>query len=323
MSGRRVCNTRLPIGPVIVCLIVAASVPLAAQPPQVSPSSPKASAPPSVPLRDRDWDTMSVDVTVRHWRQMTAGEAPPPTLPTTRYHFERSLVSGQWKTVLTIVDQPALIATSAGDAMHVNTSRIVRIENDEDGTPVRFFNQRGERVTLPAGTSPVAVAPLATTAAPAASGTSTGTPDLAGALQRFAMQQATPRQGVTRPAATRDWAEVLVASPADRTRRKQALERTFGPVVGQVRGLDRVVRVKADAKNVDELLVDPKSGLPLEANTMRNGQLVSQRTFAYEQNAAGDLVRRGIRTESLVPNDSSRHMVVDVEFSHLTFERRR
>ncbi len=317
MSERHVSTLHLSIGAVIVSFTIAASVPLSAQPPQVSPPS----VPAPVPLRDRDWDTISADVTVRQWQQLTTGEEQPSTLPTSRYHFERSMASGQWKTVLTIVDRPEVrIATPTGDVARVDTSQVVRIENDEDGTPLRYFNQRGERIALRAATPAATATSPVTGALPAVSGPSTARHDIADTLRRMVTQQTMPQARSLAPA-TRDWIDAFVASRADRARRKRALESKYGPVVGQIRGLDRAVRVKDT--NVDEVLMHPDMGVPIEVNTMRNGQLVARRTFSYEQNSDGDLIRHAMRVESVLPNDASRRSIVEIEIDHLTFERRR
>ena len=88
-----------------------------------------------------------------------------------------------------------------------------------------------------------------------------------------------------------------------------------------MRGLDRYVTTTGD--RTDETLVDRQLQLPVEANVVRGGRLVSHRTISYED-AAGDLVvRRRVRTERLVSPTTGERAIVELEFTNVRLEQRR
>jgi hypothetical protein len=108
-------------------------------------------------------------------------------------------------------------------------------------------------------------------------------------------------------------ANLLVKADRGRERRAE-LDRAFGPPAGRVRGFDRYVITRQD--DVDEVLVDPSSVLPVELNTVRAGQLVSHVQMGYEATKGGVLVRKSFRSERSVP-DGARRVVTSVDLSNV------
>ena len=112
------------------------------------------------------------------------------------------------------------------------------------------------------------------------------------------------------------WLEGLVATPDRRTARSRDLQEKYGKAVGRVGGLDRFVAHREDV--VEEVLADPDSGLPVEINTVRHGDLEQHTVFGYERRSDGAWIRRTIRAEQVLPGDSGQRARLTVEFSNVS-----
>jgi hypothetical protein len=120
--------------------------------------------------------------------------------------------------------------------------------------------------------------------------------------------------------AANEWIDAFIMPPAKRVQRLNAFERQFGQARESVRGLRRHLRRQGDGER--EVLVDEEVGVPVEANLVEGGELVAHSTFAYERAASGALVRRGVRTERVLPGSHGARLVTDVRFSDVAVEQR-
>ena len=249
-----------------------------------------------------NWNTVTADITVRRSRVAADGTPAGEAAPTTRYRWERRLTAAGWHSTLTLVDGARpVIDTSAGPKALDNPFAIARIEDDEDGSPLRMFNGKDEEVPTPS--VPLAGLPAGADAPEAAREVS-----MAGA-------------GVRPMTFGRDWVDAVVPSSSRTSSRRAALERRHGKAVGRVGGLDRFITTTGD--DTLEVLADPVWALPLEINTVRSGALVSHTTLLYAAGSGGTLVRRTVRTEHGMPGGDGERLVTDVEFANVRLEQRR
>jgi hypothetical protein len=109
------------------------------------------------------------------------------------------------------------------------------------------------------------------------------------------------------------WLDDVLVTPEARRERRAELERAHGPAQGSVRGLDRFV--STDGTNVDEVLVDPATALPVETNALRAGTLVARTWMKYATHPGGFFVRRLLRSERIVPSRDGRRLAVEIEVS--------
>ena len=96
--------------------------------------------------------------------------------------------------------------------------------------------------------------------------------------------------------------------------RRAELERRFGRSTERISGFDRYVASRRG--DVDEVLVEPVSALPVEVNTVRAGVLVSHVQMAHEPTGTGALVRRWFRAERTLP-DAARRVVTTIDVSNV------
>jgi len=252
-----------------------------------------------------DWDTFAVDISIRQWRSGRAAATPAEVSPAS-FRLERSKTSGDWKTVITVKSLPELkVQGPQGEVTLERKLVVARIEDDENGSPMRMYDSRGEQVQIPAS-----FALPFTNAADLAAGSAPATFKSPGHGQAVR----------PRPGPGTEWIDRFVTMPGAQQKRKDSLTRQYGAVVGQVRGLDRFLRQAGDS--VEEVLTDPQSGAEVEVNRLRNGQLVLRRTIEYQRLASGGLARRLVRTERKIQGDSGQRGVMEIEFANLTFERR-
>jgi hypothetical protein len=250
------------------------------------------------------WDTFAADVTIR--RSLVSADGAPVGVatPAVQYHWERTQNGAGWKTIMTLASvDPATVQSLTGAVRLSNSSPVTRIEDDEDGTPLRMFDRQGGLFRMPASEE---MFPIGAAAAPGRSG-----------LQPLA----DPNES-SRPAANlgREWIDRLIAMPSRQADRRQALENQLGKSLERVRGLDRFVIIKGDETR--EILADPKSALPIEINLVRNGVLVMQTTFTYEQALGKSQIRRASHTEQLASLGTGERTVTDVELTNVRLERR-
>jgi hypothetical protein len=237
-------------------------------------------------LRPADvWNTLTVEMNVKRQRLTSAGNPLGAPSPDATYRLERSSRSGSWKTVITVLSlaRPPIYSFS-GTLMSPKPFPVARIEDDENGSPVRAYGANGSLLTptLLANTS----------------GTNT-------------MARTTGQQ----------WLEAFVAAPGGKSARQQAFERIYGKAT-KAGTLNKYAR-SVDANGSDEVLVDPKAVVPVEANTTRNGKRLGHRTFAYGAAPDSALVRTNVHADTVTAADTGDRAVVDTTFSNVCLELRR
>jgi hypothetical protein len=188
---------------------------------------------------------------------------------------------------LTIVDIEGITAESVdGPVALDNPFLAVRMELDPGGG-LRLYNRRGERLREVT------------------------------AADRRHFGPANPGRPVTPPdsrvMSARARTSNLLVSAAKSDERRAELERQFGRPVERVRGLDRYIRTRQG--DIDEVLVDPATALPIELNTVRNGALASQIQMTYEPTGNGALIRRWFRAERALA-DAARRVVTTIDVTN-------
>ncbi|HUE89967.1 MAG TPA: hypothetical protein VMO26_28135 [Vicinamibacterales bacterium] len=116
------------------------------------------------------------------------------------------------------------------------------------------------------------------------------------------------------------WLDGLVATADSRSRRSRDLQDKYGNPVERLAGLDRFLTERDGT--VEEVLVDPRSALPIEINTVRDGSLASHVVFDYQRRADGAWIRRRMRAEHALPGGSGRRSRMTVDFTNLSTGRR-
>ncbi len=233
-----------------------------------------------------DWNTFSADMRVKRSHVRKNGTAIGALVPDALYRIERSKRSGSWKSVITVlsVTQPARFALSGAMAPS-GAFAVQRLENDEDGTPVRAYDMRGARIRSYTTT---AAQPIPSTPLP-------------------------PRS------VGREWLYGMVAIPVNKPQRQQAFERSYGRATATSTAL---LYTKQDGTRTQQLLVDPVNVVPLEATDLQNGVRHVRTTFRYGSAGGAGLVRLGTRTEVLVSSGVDDVTIVDSSFSNIRLERR-
>jgi hypothetical protein len=160
---------------------------------------------------------------------------------------------------------------------------VARIEDDENGTPVRAYGANGTLITPTL---------LANTSTPTNIARSTG----------------------------QQWLDAFVASPTRKTSRQQAFERIYGKAT-KAGTLNKYARTVTNGS--DEVLVDPKTVVPVEANALRNGKRLGHRTFVYGPAPDSALVRTNVHTDTVTVPDTGDRAIVDTTFSNVCLELRR
>jgi hypothetical protein len=252
---------------------------------------------------DDDWDTFSADVTIRR-HLLTAEGKTSAEAPTVRYRWTRAQRAGGWKSTIEITGLAnPMIRSPKGPVLLERPASVVRIEDDEDGTPLRVFDRRGRPVRLPSIEDRRVL----------------GEP-VEGSLRVPAVPELA-HVDAKRPAHRgRDWVDAFIAVPGRKALRREALNRRFGRAIGRVRDLDRFVT--GDGKQTMEVLTDRMSAVPVEINVARDGRLVAQSTLTYGLAADGTLRRRAVHTEQRVSASSAERAVAHIELSNLRLERR-
>jgi hypothetical protein len=235
------------------------------------------------------WDTFSADVTIRRRLVMANGTAGVEA-PAVRYRWTRSARRGGWRSAL--------------DLLLPGADRLVlHIEDDEDGTPVRAYDQHGAPIRM------ASVEDRQVLGEPVPG--SLIVPPLPRLLYPDAVRPAAPG---------RDWVDGFIAVPSRHGRRRAALQARFGRPAGRVRRMDRFVERGSD--RTLEVLADAESALPVEINVVRDGALVAHSTLTYAAGRDGTLVRRRIHAERLVSAKTGQRAVADVQLSNVRLERR-
>ena len=236
-------------------------------------------------LRPADaWNTFAADVSVKRLHLTKDGNPIGAPTPNATYRIERSSRSGGWKTVVTNLSLArAPMYALSGALLPTRPLPVSRVEDDENGTPLRAYDASGALLTPQL---------MAQTTSPNASPRSTGL----------------------------SWLDSFVAAPSKKGARQLEFEKAYGKAtkVGQ---LNRYVRLVTDGS--DEVLVDLKTVVPVEANALRKGKRVGHRTFTYGPAPDSALVRSNIHADTVVSADSGDRTVVDTTFSNVCLEMRR
>lgn len=249
------------------------------------------------------WDTFSADITIRRHLLTGDGKASAEA-PTVRYRWTRSERAGGWKSIIEVTGLTApTIRSAKGPVLLAQPASVVRIEDDEDGTPLRVFDRRGQPMRLPS------VHDRQVLGAP-----------VEGSLRVPALPELAHPDARRRADRGRDWVDAFIALPDRKTVRRDALTRRFGRAAGRVRNLDRFVT--AEGAHTMEVLADRTSAVPLEINVARDGILVARSTLAYEPGSGGTLRRRAVHTEQRLSNGTDQRTVALVELSNLRLEQR-
>lgn len=233
------------------------------------------------------WNTLTLQMKVRRKRVSIAGEQTAPAAPAATYRIERSSRSGRWKTIITVVGverQP--MYSLAGTLIPRGAFPVSRIEDDEDGSPVRVYDASGRRLSTTS--EPLAAEAAAASTLPRSSG--------------------------------RTWLEAFVASAALKNQRMQDFERQWG-TGAKAGALMRFLRNELDASH--EVLVDPGTAVPVESSGRRAGRLTARRTFTYGPAPDGSVVRASVHSETLASPDTGERVIVHTAFSNVRLELRR
>jgi hypothetical protein len=253
------------------------------------------------------WDHFSVDVSIRRLRVNGDGKPSDVTEPEMAYRWERRQTGGGWATTLTVLPGAAPVAQSTDGRREIERSdrAVARIEDDEDGTPLRFYDARGRKIDVP----------------------TFETLKEQGQAELVVPKELDPLTSLTRsprpPSAGRDWIEGLVVTKARKDARKRAIEGKFGRARAEVQGLDQFLT--AGPEGQQELLVDRTFQVPVEINVMRDGALVSHTRIAYEPGPGDALIRRSVRIEEAAPAGKERNTertVTDLQFTNLRLEKK-
>jgi hypothetical protein len=214
-----------------------------------------------------DTDVFSADVVIER-SVVDDGGRVIREMPAVHYRLTRAMVGGKQRT--TVVYQRPASAAVSGVAPDPHEG--MRVEFDEDGSPLRILNKDGQLIRAGEETANAAWLPPAELRAAA----------------------------VSRDVVLRD-------SVADRHER---LRRDLGPPKGQFRGFEKYVAPFGDA--MQEVLVARATATPVEINVVRNGVLESHSTYQYEPLSDGSLLQRVWRDESRVPGHASQRFVVQM-----------
>jgi hypothetical protein len=236
-------------------------------------------------LRPADvWNTLTVDMNVKRQRLTASGDPLGAPSPETTYRLERSSRTGGWKTIFTVlaVARPPIYSFN-GALTSPAPFPVTRIEDDENGSPVRAYGADGVLLT----------------------------PTL---LNNTNRTTTTPRTS------GQQWLDAFVAAPSKRAARQQAFERAYGKA-SKAGALSRYVHIETDGS--EEVMVDATAMVPVEATTMRGGKRLGHRTFVYGPAPDSALVRTRVHADTPTTADASGRVVVDTTFSHVCLELRR
>jgi hypothetical protein len=222
-------------------------------------------------------------MSVKRQRLTGTGDPLGAPSPDANYRLERSARSGSWKTVVTVlsVARPPIYSFS-GALTSPRPVPVARIEDDENGSPVRAYGLNGALLA----------------------------PTLLG------------NTGTTTTVRTvgQQWLDAFVAAPSKKTARQQAFERAYGKAT-KVGPLNKYVHLGTNGS--EEVLVDPKTVIPVEANTVRGGKRLGHRTFVYGPAPDSALVRTNVHADTVTAADTGNRSVVDTTFANVCLELRR
>ena len=116
------------------------------------------------------------------------------------------------------------------------------------------------------------------------------------------------------------WLDAFVAAPSKKTARQLAFERAYGKAT-KVGTLNKYVHLETNGS--EEVMVDPKVVIPVEANTIRNGKRLGHRTFVYGPAPDSALVRTNVHADTVMVPSTGDRAVIDTTFSNVCLELRR
>jgi hypothetical protein len=253
------------------------------------------------------WDHFSVDVSIRRLRLDSGGKQAGPTAPDVTYRWERRQKGGGWATTMTVLSGGSAVVQSADGprALEPSDRAVARIEDDEDGTPLRFYDARGRKIEVPTFEELRKRSPAE--------------PSFGRELEALNSLSPSPRP----PSPGRDWADAIVVHKSRKDVRKKSIEGRFGRARSEVRGLDQFLTAGPDGQK--ELLVDRGFQVPVEVNVMKDGALVSHTRIAYEPAADDVLIRRSVRIEEAAPEGAdgkAGRTVSEIQFTNLRLEKK-
>lgn len=266
-----------------------------------------------VALSSNQWNTFIADVTVRAARVAADGRPIGVATAPMQYRWERSQSGAGWKTVMTIADRSLTIGSADARRAVANPFAVARIEDDEDGSPVRMYRRDGRRVQAASidRLQQWTAAGLRQLGSDPAAG-------LPGAVPGPSRPGVVPERPFT-GSAERGWIGAFVATPQERSARRARLQQQFVRR-GQVRGLDRFINLDGD--KTLEVLADSQSAVPIEVSTLRDGKSLSHSTITYQPAADGSLVRRAVHAEQTLSAATGERVILDTEYTSVRVERR-
>jgi hypothetical protein len=221
---------------------------------------------------------------VKRQRLTTTGNPIGAPSPNATYRIERSSRTGSWKTVVTVLSVARPpVYSFSGAIAPPRPFPVARLEDDENGSPVRSY-------------------------------------DATGALIRPSVLGRTASTNTAARAIGQQWLDAFVAAPAKKNARQQAFERAYGKAT-KVGTLNKYVHLQTNGS--DEVLVDPKGVVPVEANTDRNGKRIGHRTFTYGVAPDSALVRTNVHADTVTSADTGDRAIVDTTFTNVCLELRR
>jgi hypothetical protein len=250
-----------------------------------------------------DYDVISADVTIKRSfsRRDSAGALETPEM---RYRWEQVRKGSRWKTtfsVASIARRP--VETLDGPVQLQEGSKVARIEDEGDGSPLRVFDHNGQRIYAPR----------------------LGNASVLGDIQpnsyNLPPRPQLPFSGTPTRSADSNGLEMFIFARDRQAVRREALEERLGRSVGRIDGKDQYVNHQRDT--IVEVLADPDWELPVESNVLRDGELVLHTTFSYEARDTSAAVVRAIRTERRIQSGPFERAVTEVLFTNIRSERGR
>jgi hypothetical protein len=238
-------------------------------------------------------DALSADVTLRQVHLDAGGRPAPGSPPALSFRLDRRRGRAGREMTMRLTGVERAVVRGIG-GMRALDHPFIPVRMDHDATNgLRLYNARGERLRNP----------------------DAGDRRLFGNLSDKFLPAPVDDAAAREPVAFA-WVDDVLAAPGRHLDRRAELERAHGPAQGSIRGFDRFV--STDGTNLDEVLVDPVTALPVETSTVRDGVLVARAWMSYDAHPSGFLVRRLLRSERVVPSANRRRVVVEIELSNVT-----
>ena len=254
------------------------------------------------PVPSDTFTSVSADVIVTQGLVSQGGKLVGTPVPPARYRWQREKKGRYWKTTMTMTASVRPATRLLSGATKEVTPSIVRIEDDGDGTPPRFYDHRGGEVRPPAAA------------------------DVARSSQVLA-ERSLPLPAIERGSQglqqrTQDdrWIRSLAIRASDAASRRDEILRSFGPVLGKLRGMDRFL--VAIQEGAVEILIDPDLNVIREWNVVKKGELDARGSSEYEPGSGEMYLRRKSKVERLLPNGSGNRMTTEVALTNVRFESR-